>query len=809
MDSLLQDMKFARRTLFKDRGFVLTSILALALGIGSVTAIFSVIDNVLLNPFPYRGGNRLVGIEIHDSSRPDQQGGRQGYLQAEFVNYQQQNHIFDDSIGIVQDRAVMTDPSGRFESFLRAKLTGNAFEFCGMAPLLGRYTTPADAKEGAPPVFVLSYKVWQSRFGGDPTILGKNYVLNGTPTTLVGIMPKRFTLWGADLWMPFTPNPAEADMNSDFVFLLGRLRPEVTQRAASADLTPIAKRLAKQYPIVYPKKFDVRIAFLVDNVVGKFRETLYILLGAVGLLLLIACANVANLLLARATAREKEFAIRSSLGAGRWRVIRQLLVESTVLAWCGAVVGCGFAAAGLKALVAALPQFTFPDEADIRLNLPVLAAAVALAMLTPLIFGLAPALSSFSRNMSEPLKAGGRGNSGFRRGRMRNALVVLEVAMSLFLLSGAGLLMRSFLIQKGADLGFRADKLVTTQVNLGKRYHTTESQFQFAHELTEKLRAHPGVVDASAALEFPPFGGVRTTFDVAGVTHNEKWDGQLGLVDPSYFQTVGSRVLSGRNLTDADMQGKHSVALVNQTFVTKLLGGRNPVGKQVRIDAFERAPVPIKNPWFEIIGVTSDLRNHGIADPTQPEAYTALTMSGYGGFGIFVKTAGNPAAMKKDLESAVLSLDKNVVPQQTDTLTNQLDQFAYSQPRFGLELFAVFAAIGFVLVCVGVYSVVSYTVSQQKKEIGIRMALGAKAFDVRRLVIWSGMRFILLGIGIGLAISFALMRVMKNQLAGITTYDPVTLTGVIAVLAVAGCIACYVPSMRATQVDPLISLRYE
>ncbi|MBV9302803.1 MAG: ABC transporter permease [Acidobacteriaceae bacterium] len=809
MDALLHDIKFALRTLFKDRGFITTAVLALALGIGSVTAIFSVIDNVLLNPFPYRGGNRLVGIAIHDSSRPEQQGGRQNHLQPEFITYQQQNHVFDGSIGVFQDRVLMTDPSGRLESLLRAKVTGNAFEFCGMHPLIGRYTTPADAKEGAPPVFVLSYKLWQSRFSGDPTIVGKTYILNGTPTTLVGIMPKRFTLWGAELWMPFTPNPAETDPNSDFVFLLGRLRPGISPHAAIADLTPIARRLAKQYPVLYPKQFDVRVPLLVDNVVGQFRETLYILLGAVGLLLLIACANVANLLLARATAREREFAVRSSLGAGTWRLIRQLLVESTILAWCGAALGCAFAAAGLKALMAALPKFTFPDEADVRLNLPVLAATVGLAMLTPLIFGLVPAFAAFSRNMAEPLKAGGRGHSGFRRGRMRKALVVLEVALSLFLLSGAGLLMRSFLLQTGADLGFRTDRLLATQVNLGKKYNTTEMQYRFAHDLIEKLRAYPGVTAASAALEFPPFGGVPTTFDVAGVTHTEKWSGQVGLIDTYYFQTVGSRLLNGRSLTDADMQGKHMVALVNQTFVTKLLGGRNPVGMRVRIDAFEQAPVPIKNPWFEIIGITSDLRNHGAIEPIQPEAYTTLTMSGYGGFGVFLKTSGNPAAMKKDLESSILSLDKNVVPQQTDTLKNLLDQFVYSQPRFGVELFSVFASVGFILVCVGVYSVVAYTVSQQKKEIGIRMALGASRQDVTSLVIWSGMRFILLGIAIGVVVSFALLRVMKNQIAGITTYDPLTLFAVIAVLALAGTVACYLPSRRATRVDPLISLRYE
>ncbi len=809
MYSLLQDLRYAFRNVRKDRGFFATAVLALALGIGSVTAIFSVIQNVLLDPFPYRGGKRLVWVAVQDSSHPDPNSGRTAYLQPEFLAYQQRNHVLEDSIGIVPDRVMMTDPSGRLESFIRARLTSNAFEFCGMAPLLGRYTTQADAKVGAPPVFVLSYKLWQSRFAGDRSILGKSYVLNGTPTTLVGIMPKRFTLWGADLWMPFSANPAETDANSDFVLLMGRLRVGVSAKAAVSDLVAIARDQAKLYPNLYPKQYNLKLLFVGEGVVGRFRETLYLLLGAVGLLLLIACANVANLLLARATAREKEFAVRSALGASQWRVIRQLLVESTVLAWCGATLGCGLAALGIKVLMVALPEHTFPDEASIQLNFPVLAGTVALALLTPLLFGLAPALASFSRDMAEPLKAGGRGNSGFRRGRLRHTLVVIEVALSLFLLSGAGLLMRSFVSQKGADLGFRTDHLVTTQVNLGKKYNTPELQYRFAHNLVDKLRSSPGVLSASTAVDFPPFGGIQTNFEAAEADHTRKGRGEVGLVDPAYFQTVGSRLLAGRMITDADLQGKRRVALVNQTFVTKLLGDRNPLGKRIRIDAYEQAPMPMKDPWFEVIGITSDLRNHGIDQPVEPEAYTAMTTSGYGGFVVYVKTAGHPAAMKKTLESAVLSLDKNVIPDGTDTLAAQLEQFAFSKPRFGLELFSVFALIGFTLVCVGVYSVVSYTVSQQQKEIGIRMALGASAGNVRWLVIQSGMRYILLGIAIGVAISFGLLRVMRNQVSGITTYDPITLAAVIVILALAGCAACYIPSRRATRVDPLISLRYE
>jgi putative ABC transport system permease protein len=327
-------------------------------------------------------------------------------------------------------------------------VTGNTFQFLGVPALLGRVPTPENAKPGAPPVFVLSYKVWQRRFAGDTSVVGKTFVLDGTARTLIGIMPRRFAWWGADLWIPTAITRGESDLNAPFFFLLGHLRPGLTAKTAQPDVAILAQRLSKVHPKLYPKKFDVRVPSLVDNVVGKFRETLYTLLAAVTLLLLIAAANVANLLLAKATVREKEFAIRTSLGAGRVRIVRQLLVESMILALVGAATGCLFAWGGLKALVASLPRFTFPDEAAISLNVRVLGATIATAIVTALIFGLAPALASFTRNLSEPLRAGGRGNSGFRRGRIRNVLIVCEVALSLVLLVGSGLLMRSFMLQR-------------------------------------------------------------------------------------------------------------------------------------------------------------------------------------------------------------------------------------------------------------------------------------------------------------------------------------------------------------------------
>ncbi|MGA8026217.1 MAG: ABC transporter permease, partial [Bryobacteraceae bacterium] len=440
MGWLWQDIRYGVRTLLQDRGFLGTAALALALGIGSTTAIFSVIDNVLLEPFPYTDGQRLMAIQIHDSTS-NQPFGRQAFSPPEFLDYQEQNHVFDRSIGVRSERVLMTG-AGAPESFDGAAVTGNTFAFLGVPPLLGRAATLDDAKPSAAPVFVLSYKLWQKRFAGDPTIMGKTFTLDGKPTTCIGVMPQRFAWWGKELWIPTAVNRADTDPNANFFFLLGHLKPGLTAKTAQPDVAILAHRLEKVYPKYYPKRFDVSLPSLVDNVVGKFRETLYTLLAAVGLLLLIACANVANLLLAKATAREKEFAIRASLGAGRWRVVRQLMVESLLLAFIGGAGGCFFAWGCLKALMAVLPKFTFPDEALIQLNARVLVGTVIVAIATALIFGLAPALGSFTRNLSEPLKAGGRGNSGFRRGRMRNVLIVCEVALSLVLLTGAGLLMR-------------------------------------------------------------------------------------------------------------------------------------------------------------------------------------------------------------------------------------------------------------------------------------------------------------------------------------------------------------------------------
>ena len=805
---LFQDIRFGIRTILKDRGFFLTAVFALALGIGSTTAIFSVIDNVLLNPFPYTASERIFAIEIRDRAGRGSQG-RQWFTVPEFLDYQQKNRVFDQSIGVLEETVLM-DRSGVPEPFDADMVTGNTFQFLGVRPLLGRAILPSDAQPGAPPVFVLSYKMWVKKFGLDPGIVGKSYVLNGKPSTLIGIMPSRFAFWGGDLWMPASLDRAEPGAMSQMFVLYGHLKPGLDPKAAAGDVATLARQLSTIYPRNYPKQFDVRLESLGHIAVGRFENTLFTLLAAVGFLLLIACANVANLLLAKATAREKELALRLALGATRFRIVRQLMTESVLLALAGAAAGCLFAYGFLKGLVVMLPVFTFPDEAVISLNTGVLVATVAVAIITAILFGLAPALMAARRDLHQPMKAASRGNSGFRRGRLRNALIVGEVALSLALLTGSGLLMRSFFRERGIDLGIRPDHLLTAGINLpGKQYPTTDAQARFVRALLPKFESIPGVVSAAASLEAPPTGGISTGFNVMGATHAEAWKGYMAPCSHQYFQTVGVRLLSGRWLTEQDESGKRKVAVINRSMAAKFFGRSNPIGKQIELIALKSAPEPLASPWFEIAGVVSDVKNEGARRDVAPEAYIPYTVAGYGQYIIYVHTYGDPAAFGTALTKEILSLDRGVIPQQIETMDEILEVNQYARPRFALILFSVFAAIGLALVSVGVYSVISYAVTQQRHEIGIRMALGAGARDVGVLVLMSALRLICMGLAIGELLGLLLLRFLASQIWGVSWFDPLTQGGGLLILTLAGLAAAYVPSARAMRVDPAVSLREE
>jgi putative ABC transport system permease protein len=814
MESLRQDIRYALRNLRKTPAFAVVAVLTLALGIGASTAIFSVLENVLMEPFPYPDAQRFMYLQIHDTDR-NQPGGRAGFIGPEFLDYVEQNHVFDrvianDSLDVLYRSSEGTELlNGNY-------VTPGTFEFLGMTPVLGRVMEPADYEPGAPPVFVLRYKTWLKDFGGDPKILNKTFVLNGTPRTLIGIMPPRFGWGDADLWIP--EKPSRTAMGTTYAgafphywFFMGHLKPGVSRSKALADMTVIAKRLATVYPKEYPKHFSVEVQSLTDLVVGRFRTTLYIVLAAVGLLLLIGCGNVANLLLARATTREKEFAIRSALGASRRRLIRQLLVESLMLALGGAALGTLLAWGGLKFLVALVPQDIIPAEAVIRLNPPVLLFTLAVTILTALLFGLIPALKAARKDLNEPLRDTGKGLSGsFRRGELRKVVVVMEVGLSLTLLVSAGLLMRSFVALREVHLGFAPDHVLSARLPFPPdRYKTADQVAGFYRPLLLRLEALPGVVAATETSTLPPYGGIGSDIDIPGKTHSEKWNAIFQLCSEGYFPVLKLRFLEGRGFSEAEVNGARKLAVVNQTFVKKYLPGDNPIGKQIRIAQLAEFEDKVPEPVFEIIGVVADAKNHGLQDPPEPEIWIPYTVTGSAFRGILVRTANQPLSMLKAVRHEVWATDSNVALTLTGTLEGYISQFSYATPRFGFMLMTIFGAIGLILVTIGVYSVLSYTTARRTQEIGVRMALGAQGSDVLAMVIRAGLRLVAIGVGLGLLVSVGLGRIIATQLWQVSAYDPWTLTCVSVVLLATGFLACWFPARRAARVDPLVALRYE
>jgi len=814
MGTLGQDISYALRNLRKAPGFAAVAVITLALGIGASTAIFSVIDNILMEPFPYPDAQRFMSVQIHDTDRSEP-GGQAAYIGPEFLDFVEQNHVFDRVIANDNTDVLYRAGEGT-QRFDGNYVTPGTFEFLGMPALVGRVMQPADYEPGAPPVFVLRYKTWVKSFGADLAIVNKTFVLNGLSRTLIGIMPPRFGWGDADLWIPMKPSRAAtskviAGAFQQHWFFLGHLKPGVSVKEAEADLIVVANRLATVYPTEFPKHFTVHLESLTNLVVGQFKTTLFIVLAAVGLLLLIGCGNVANLLLARATTREKEFAIRSALGANRWRLIRQLLVESLILATGGAAVGTLLAWGGLKSLVALMPQNIIPAEAVIRLNMPVLLFTLGVAALTALVFGLVPALKAARKDLNDPLRDSGKGISGgFRHGRFRDAVVVLEVGLSLTLLVAAGLLMRSFVALRDVKLGLQPDHVLVARLPLPvERYKTADQVAGFYRPLLQRLKALPGVVEATETSTLPPYGGIPSDIEVPGKTHAEKWNAMFQLVSEGYFPVLKIQFIDGRGFTEAEVNGARKLAIVNQTFVKKYLGNENPIGRQVRIAQLAEFEDAVKEPMFEIIGLVADAKNRGLQDPPEPEIWVPYTVTGSAFRGILVRTANEPLTMLNAVEHEIWATDANVAVTLTGTLEGYISQFSFAGPRFGFFLMSIFGAIGLVLVTIGVYSVLAYTTARRTHEIGIRMALGAEGSDVQGMVIRMGLKLVALGVGLGVIVSLAIGRVIATQLWGVSAYDPWTLVCVPALLLTTGIVACWLPARRAAGVDPLVALRYE
>ena len=809
MQNLWKDLRHGVRLLHKQPAFSGLALLTLALGIGAATTIFSVIQNVLFDPFPGHNVERVVAFHIVDAA--DASGRGRSYFQVpEFLDYQAQVQSFEEMIAGTNEGVLHTTREGT-EQFSGGLVSPNNFAFLGVPAQLGRALVADDALPGAPPVFVMTHKMWMVHFGGDPAILGRTFILNDVPTTLVGVMPPRFAKLGADLYRPIALERADAAQRQQFFLLQARLRPGVTLRQAEAEIDVVARRIAATYPKLYPRTFTVKVVPLLDSVIGPFRKTLYTLGAAVGLLLLIACSNVANMLLTRATVREREMALRASLGASRARLVRQLLLESFVLALAGGALGCVFAHFGIQALVAAIPDGTIPRQTVIRLNLPVLFFSFVVAGLTAVLCGLVPALQAARKDLVTPLKDAGKGMGAGGSHRWRNALVVGEVALSLVLLAGAGLLMRSFVKLQTVDLGLNPEGLYYAQLALPRgSYKTAADKHRFYRAVVARVRALPGVVAASTTTSFPMYGARRSEVDVPGKTHPERWEAVMHLVGESYDEALALRQRQGRFLSEVDLEQARQVAVVNQAFVQRYFGADDPLGRTITLSALSSAAgSPVVNPSFEVVGVVADSKNQGVHDPVSPEAFVPATITGAYDRGILVRTSGSVASLGEAVKREIWATDRNVALNLSGSLTDALKRFSYAGPRLVLVILGVFAAVGLVLVVIGVFSVIAYTVSRQTRDIGVRMALGARGPDVARLVLGLGLRLIGGGIVVGTAASLGLTRVLSSHLFGVAPHDPATLATVIAVVITAGLLACSLPARRATRVDPMVALRYD
>jgi putative ABC transport system permease protein len=804
MQSFWQDLRYGARMLLKNPGFTLIAVLTLALGIGANTAIFSVINGVLLSALPYPQpeqlamiwcDNRRQGIPDDITSYPN------------FVDWRDRNKTFQGMAGMTSTTLHLTGV-GEPEEIHAATVSINFFQVIGVDPRLGRGFTAEEERPGSERVVILSHALWQRRFGGDPGILNKTISLSGISNTVVGIMPPGFQFpENTDMWRPLAPSDGmRAARFGFFLPVVGRLKPGVTRAQAQADLDVIANQIEQQFPDM--AGYGVNVVPVLEQTVGAIRRTLMILFVAVMFVLLIACANVANLLLARAAGRRREVALRAALGAGRWRIVRQLLTENLLLAALGGVFGVLLAWWGLRLLVDLSPA-NIPRLENIRLDGRVLWFTLGLSLLTGLIFGLAPALQTTQLKLGETLKEGGRTGSGGRSARLiRGVLVVVEVALTLVLLVGAGLLIRSFWRLQQVDPGFKTDNVLTLRLSLPRSRYTDGAQAaSFFDRLQERLAALPGVVAVSATTDIM-LQRLATSSNFT-IENRPRDPSELALelpfdrVQPNYFQMMGIQLLQGRTFTAQDGRDSPRVAIVNETFVKRYFPNEDPIGKRFTFgDGGPNAQ------WIAIVGVVRDTKRQGVDQPIRIESWMPLAQSPARSMEVVLRTTGDPLALGNSAREAIWSIDRDLPIPRIQTMEQNLST-RVAQRRLNMLLLGLFASVALVLSAVGIYGVMNYTVTQRTNEIGIRVALGAQIRDVLRLVVGEGMILALAGVVIGLVMTFAMTRLMASLLFGVSASDPLTFAAIAALLFGVALLACWIPARRATEVDPMVALRYE
>ena len=810
MDSIIKDIRYGVRGLLKHPGFTAIVVITLALGIGASTAIFSVVNSVLLRRLPYRNADRIVAIQEHDPN-----GKRGQSTSANFLDWRAQNTVFEHLAAIKQTTTnlALSDHAERLEL---AQTNANFFDVFGIMPQYGRLFIPQDEQAGHEPVVVVSNTLWQRRFGSDPSLVGRQITLDGKNYTVVGVAPPGFQYPDkTELWLPplrlvpemYPDQDVTQSRRMGYLTVVASLKPGVSLQQAAGEMETITARLRQQFPDSNNRRFN-RVVALHDHLIGDTNKLLWLLLGAVTFVLLIGCANVANLLLASGASRQKEMAIRTALGASRLRVVRQLFTESLILALVGGAFGLFIAYWGLTAITKLLPA-DFPRLNEIHMDLRVLGFTLAASILTGIVFGLAPALQISRSDVQEAIRETGRGTAGSRRqSRFRQALIVVEVALSVVLLAGAGLLFRSFLQLQSVNTGFVSQQVLTARLTpSGTNYVNDADCAKFYNGVIEKVSAIPGVQDAGLINTLPLYKGPTSGFRVEGrpVTTPDKWPSvNYRVVSSNYFRAMGIPVLQGRAYTDRDDEKAPLVMIVNQQVAEEIFPGENPVGKRITFGGMTDG----QPRWFEIVGVVANVRSVELREAPTAELYFSARQDLWPAMSLVVRSTVEPGSLSASVRQAVNEVDRSVPVADLKTMDHIVSE-SITQPRFNLFLIALFGAVAMVLSAAGIYGVTAYTVTQRTHELGIRIALGAQVSDVLKMILGQGMVVIGIGLVVGLAAAFALMRLLRSLLFGVGENDPLTFVAITVVLVLVALIACYIPARRATKVDPLVALRYE
>lgn len=797
-----QDLRYALRTLRSRPTFLLAAVLALGLGTGATTAIFSVVDAVLLRPLPFAEPHGLT--YLLESKLPEMP--EFSVSPGNFLGWQAQNSTFD-SMAAYGRRPFDLTGAGEPERLAGDRTTFNLFRLLGVRPVIGREFLAGEDVLGGPPVVLLSYGLWQRRFGGDAAIVGRTITLNGLGHTVIGIMPAamQVLLPTTELWVPMAFTDRERQQHGNhFLRAIGRLKPGVSVAEARADLDTLARRLETEHP-EDNTGWRVIAAPLEHYFVRTVRPPLMILLGAVGLLLVAACANVANLLLARGMGRQKEIAVRSALGAGRSRLMRQLLAESLVVALAGGAAGLGLAHWLLRVLLALAPA-ALPRAADIGLDLRAVAFVLALSLCTPFLFGLPPSLKASRTNLIDLLRTGGRAGHGGVHRRTRRALIVTEIALATILLVGSGLLVRSFARLQQVDPGFTPSQAIVTDLALpGRKYPEPADAYRFYRNLVERVASLPGVGAAGVTAGMPLSSSFVTIVLIEGrppMLPSQRPPANYYSVSPGYFGAMGIRLLRGRAFTEQDGPTAPRVAVISETFARLLFPGEEPIGKRVQVDMMG------PDVWREVVGIVADTRQYGLTEDSTSQFYEPYGQLPFSMMTLIIRTAGDPAGVTPALREAVRTLDPDLPVGQVRTLEDLVAQ-SISRERFSAFLMSTFAASALALAVIGLYGVLAYAVGQRRLEIGVRLALGARPVDVLRMFVREGFGLALAGTAIGIAGALALSRLMTSMLFGVDPADPATLTLVPVALLAAAVLASLLPAYRAMRTDSVLALRGE